>query len=141
MPGKWGAVPKCPVCDKAVYPVEQVFAADRKPFHRQCIHCQVRGCSNQLTARGMHDHEGYKFCDMCHETLYAQRMYGPGPGGETIEERRLREAKEAAERERRIKEIDEMRNKKPEEEDAMSSFHMLKIKQTVAIAPDNSYCI
>jgi len=40
------------------------------------------------------------------------KMYGPGPGGETIEERRLREAKEAAERERRIKEIDEMRNKK-----------------------------
>ena len=44
MSGKWGAVPKCPACDKSVYPVEQVFAADRKPFHRSCIQCQVRGC-------------------------------------------------------------------------------------------------
>ena len=30
--------------------------------------------SNQLTERGMHDHEGYKFCDWCHETLYVQRV-------------------------------------------------------------------
>ena len=44
MTGKWGSVPKCPACDKSVYPVEQVFAADRKPFHRGCINCQVRGC-------------------------------------------------------------------------------------------------
>ena len=42
--GKLGQVPKCPACDKSVYPVEQVFAADRKPFHRSCIQCQVRGC-------------------------------------------------------------------------------------------------
>ena len=30
--------------------------------------------SNQLTAKGMHDHDGYKFCDWCHETLYVQRV-------------------------------------------------------------------
>ena len=42
MTGKWGSVPRCPACDKSVYPVEQVFAADRKPFHRGCINCQVR---------------------------------------------------------------------------------------------------
>ena len=38
--------------------------------------------------------------------------YGPGPGGETIEERRLREARELEERERRLREIEEMRNRK-----------------------------
>ena len=27
-----------------------------------------------MTAKGMHDHEGFKFCDWCHETLYAQRV-------------------------------------------------------------------
>ena len=43
MTGKWGSVPKCPACDKSVYPVEQIFAADRKPFHRGCINCQARG--------------------------------------------------------------------------------------------------
>ena len=142
--GKLGQVPKCPACDKSVYPVEQVFAADRKPFHRSCIQCQVRGCrfgygdiigslsirwfiSNQLTAKGLHKHEGYNFCDWCHETLYVQKViweveflmfhvlyqeYGPGPGGETIEERRLREQRELEERERKLREIEEMRNKK-----------------------------
>ena len=39
----------------------------------------------------MHKHEGYNFCDRCHEQLYMPREYGPGPGGETMEERRLRE--------------------------------------------------
>ena len=37
--------------------------------------------------------------------------YGPKPGGETLEEGRLREAREKAERERKIKEIEEMRRK------------------------------
>ena len=40
------------------------------------------------------------------------KEYGPGPGGETIEERRLREARELEERERRLREIEEMRNRK-----------------------------
>ena len=84
--------------------------------------------SNQLTARGLHKHEGYNFCDWCHETLYVQKVknlhcnplkhvsicqeYGPGPGGETIEERRLREQRELEERERKLREIEEMRNRK-----------------------------
>ena len=38
--------------------------------------------------------------------------YGPGPGGETIEERRLREQRELEERERKMREIEEMRNRK-----------------------------
>merc|ERR1719219_848983 len=43
------ATPKCPICSKSVYPLDQVFAADRKPFHKSCIGCQTRGCPNQLT--------------------------------------------------------------------------------------------
>eukprot|EP00092_Neocalanus_flemingeri_P009677 GFUD01010420.1.p1 GENE.GFUD01010420.1~~GFUD01010420.1.p1 ORF type:complete len:140 (-),score=37.71 GFUD01010420.1:115-534(-) len=137
---KWGSVPKCPACEKSVYPVEQIFAADRKPFHRGCINCQVRGCSNQLTAKGMHKHEGYNFCDWCHETLYSQREYGPGPGGETMEERRLREAQELEDREKRLREIEAMRNKKGDEDDDFH-YHSLKIKQTMEIAPATAYCI
>ena len=68
--------------------------------------------SNQLTAKTINKHEGYNFCDMCHETLYQPKEYGPGPGGETIEERRAREKRELEERERRLREIEEMRNKK-----------------------------
>ena len=57
---KWGQVPKCPACKsfkkneneikncikgkKSVYPLEQVYAADRKPFHKACIKCAMDGC-------------------------------------------------------------------------------------------------
>ena len=41
---KWGGVPKCPGCDRSVYPMEQTLAADRKPFHVTCIKCQTKGC-------------------------------------------------------------------------------------------------
>ena len=42
----WGAppAPSCPVCGRAVYPVDQVFAADRSKFHKSCIECGVKGC-------------------------------------------------------------------------------------------------
>ena len=41
---KWGASNPCPACSKNVYPSEQVFGADRKPWHRQCIRCSIMGC-------------------------------------------------------------------------------------------------
>ena len=65
-----------------------------------------------MTAKGLHKHEGYNFCDWCHETLYVQREYGPGPGGETSDQRRAREQAELEERERKLREIEEMRNRK-----------------------------
>ena len=46
---------------------------------------------------------------ICNKDLL--QNYGPKPGGETLEEARLREAREKAERERKIKEIEEMRRK------------------------------
>ena len=49
MSPKWGAGNKCPACDKTVYPNEQIFCQDRKPFHRACIKCGVRGCRSGLT--------------------------------------------------------------------------------------------
>ena len=42
--GKWGAVPPCPGCGKPVYTTEQVFSADRKPFHKQCLQCTMECC-------------------------------------------------------------------------------------------------
>ena len=47
---------------------------------------------------------------MKHVSIFQE--YGPGPGGETIEERRLREQRELEERERKLREIEEMRNRK-----------------------------
>merc|ERR1712221_24741 len=110
---KWGASNPCPACSKNVYPNEQVFAADRKPWHKRCLKCAVMGCSNELFERGFHKTpDGKNICDSCNEIMFEPKSYGPAPGMESLEERRLRAAREAEERERKLKEIEMMRNKK-----------------------------
>lgn len=96
----WGGAPKCPACDRSVYPVEQVIAADRKAFHASCIKCQMQGCGNDLTARSIHKYEGYNICDKCHENIFINKSYGPAEGMETSEERRRREEEDQRARER-----------------------------------------
>jgi len=86
-----------------VYPVEQVFAADRKAFHPRCIFCGIKGCTNELTERTIHQYEGVNICERCHDSIYKDRTYGPGPGQESIEERRRREEEERLARERQEK--------------------------------------
>ena len=109
-PKSWAspATPKCPVCAKSVYPVEQewhfvsstlkspfyfllqVFAADRKPFHKSCIGCQTRGCPNQLTTRGMHRIDGLVVCSKC-ESKANPPVYAPAPYKETAEDIAMKE--------------------------------------------------
>jgi len=91
-PRSWGppAVPKCPVCGKPVYPLDQVFAADRKPFHKSCINCQTRGCPNQLTVRGMHRINGLVVCSSC-EQKSNPPVYAPAPYKETAEDLAMKE--------------------------------------------------
>jgi hypothetical protein len=86
-PKSWcsAATPKCPVCGKSVYPLDQVFAADRKPFHKSCIGCQTRGCPNQLTARGMHRLAGLVVCSSC-ESKANPPVYATAPYKETAED-------------------------------------------------------
>lgn len=107
----WGAAPKCPGCDHTVYPMEQVIAADRKPFHAKCITCQMQGCRNDLTARGLHKYEGFNICGSCHDQMFRNRTYGAADG-ETLEQKKAREeaerlaaaAREKAKAERRCPE-------------------------------------
>merc|ERR1719422_898017 len=67
--GKWGGTEVCPACNGNVYPNNRVYAADRKAFCKQCIKCQVQGCPNELTERTIFKHEGYNFCEKCHEGI------------------------------------------------------------------------
>ena len=75
---------------------------------------KVRGCGNQLTGDGINRHEGYNYCNHCHNAHFASQVtflfilpntdrgsfwwnthfqfYGVPPGAETIEEQALREA-------------------------------------------------
>ena len=46
---KWGCGAACPACGKTVYPADgRVFGADRRAWHRACIHCAVKGCRYSL---------------------------------------------------------------------------------------------
>lgn len=82
----WGPppAPRCPVCDKPVYFTDQVFGADRKPFHKNCIGCQVSGCPNQLTAKSlrrssstMYGRKGMGICTMCHDREHPAEYAAP----------------------------------------------------------------
>jgi len=129
---KWGGVDQCPACLKSVYPLNRVFAADRKAFCKGCIQCQVKGCQNELTERGIHKHDGFNVCDKCHEEFYAPKAYGPPAGGESLDEARAREAREKAERERKLREIEEMRRRGGNKDD-LALPGCIKIAETVMI--------
>jgi len=96
----WGGAPKCPGCEKTVYPMDQIMAADRKAFHTRCIRCQMFGCGNDLTARSLHKYDGYNICNRCYENVLGSRTYGPAEGEETIDQRRKREEEERKAREK-----------------------------------------
>lgn len=82
----WGPppAPRCPVCEKPVYFTDQVFGADRKPFHKNCIGCQVSGCPNQLTAKSlrrssstMYGRKGMVICTQCHDGEHPAEYAAP----------------------------------------------------------------
>merc|ERR1719431_9597 len=91
----WGPppAPKCPVCAQSVFPLDQVFGADRQAFHRNCIHCQRRGCPNTLTKRGMHRSGGLIICSSCENENHPME-YAPPTYKETAEEEADRKARE-----------------------------------------------
>jgi len=124
-----------------VYPTDRVYAADRKAFHQRCITCQVRGCRTQLTAKTINKHEGYNFYSKCHQDLYEPKIYGPPEGGESIEETRLRLAREEAEREAKLRQIEELRAKSGKGGDDFELPGCMKIAQLVEITPDSSMCL
>ena len=43
-------------------------------YSREILFSKLLVDSNQLTAKGLHKHEGYNFCDRCHEQLYDPRV-------------------------------------------------------------------
>jgi len=97
----WGApsTPLCPGCGKSVYPVDQVFSADRRHFHKSCIDCGVKGCSTKLTGRSIHRVAGVNMCSRC----YSQQDRGVQVSTilskvETVQEVKQREDKEMQEK-------------------------------------------
>merc|ERR1719422_979207 len=112
--------------------MEQVFAADRKPFHKKCLTCQAAGCMY------IHKHQGYNICGKCYSDIYRPREF-LAEGEETAAERRARLAREAEERERRRLAGEEEMMKQEMADAKEFKFSFLKVAETVGIAPGTSY--
>jgi len=138
MAPKWGAGNYCPACNKQVYPNEQIFCQDRKPWHRPCIKCGTRGCSNQLRAGGFHHHDKIIVCDRCHNELYGPaKEYGPPPGKMSIDEIKVMRAKIKEDYEKSLTEFDAQRME--QEIQAQVNKTCVKIAKLMVVAPEKEY--
>lgn len=87
-----GGGTKCTICEKTVYPAEQVLF-DKKPYHAKCMTCQhVKAndevCGRKITASGCNGYEGKIYCGQCFKDGgYAQKQrntkWTPKTGGST----------------------------------------------------------
>jgi len=103
------AAPMCPACQVRVYPAEAVMAADRKPFHKKCVKC--RTCGKGLTPATLNEHQTQLYCNPCYENIFIAHDYVCGKYGGIVtpedllraeeEERKMKERKERAKKERR----------------------------------------
>lgn len=76
------STPKCTVCGKSVYKMEEVIAVGRI-WHSACFTCggnnsNQLGCKRVLTRHGYVDHENDPFCNTCHSKLFKPKGYGHG---------------------------------------------------------------
>lgn len=71
---KWGAPmgPKCPVCDKAVFKMEEVLI-EGVHFHKWCCRCSVATCNKRLTAGKYASYKGAFYCKPCFMKAFKQK--------------------------------------------------------------------
>ena len=71
----WNApnpAPKCPFCEKSVFPAESYMAADRRPFHKQCVKCF--DCTKNLVPATINEHQGALYCHFCYSNKFMPQV-------------------------------------------------------------------
>jgi len=81
--------------------------------------------------RGIFKHEGYNFCGKCNEELFDPKFYGVKPGEMSLEEWRAMEARKLAEREAKIKQIEENKMRGPVDDFELPGC--IKVAETVTM--------
>lgn len=78
------STPKCTVCSKSVYKMEEVIAVGRI-WHKTCFTCggsctlaHKQGCKRVLARDGYLDHENEPYCNACYSRLFKPKGYGIG---------------------------------------------------------------
>lgn len=71
---KWGAPmgPKCPVCDKSVFKMEEVLI-EGVHFHKWCCRCSVDTCNKRLTAGKYASYKGAFYCKPCFMKAFKEK--------------------------------------------------------------------
>jgi len=109
MPWTAPSNPSCPACSRSVYPAESFMAADRRPFHKQCVRCLQ--CKKGLNPATINEHQSQLYCKNCYDNVFMSQDYSSGTYGGIVtpddirrreeEEKRKQERAEKAKRERR----------------------------------------
>ena len=76
----FNSTPKCTICAKSVYKMEEMVAVGRV-WHLNCFTCggsSSEGCKRVLKRDGYVDHENNPFCIACHSKLYRPKGFGYG---------------------------------------------------------------
>ena len=72
------AAPKCTICLKTVYKVEEMVAVGHV-WHKGCFTCGARvgdGCRRVLNRQNYVDHENCPYCIACHNKLFRPKGFG-----------------------------------------------------------------
>jgi hypothetical protein len=74
-------IPKCTICAKSVYKMEEMVAVGRI-WHLACFTCggssKEPACHRVLKRDGYVDHENNPFCNACHSKLFKPKGFGYG---------------------------------------------------------------
>jgi cysteine/glycine-rich protein len=74
------AAPKCAICDKSVYKMEEIVALGHT-WHKDCFKCggcNADGCKKKLTLDSYTEHQGQPYCKPCYGSLFGPRGYMGG---------------------------------------------------------------
>ncbi|UJR09195.1 hypothetical protein I4U23_013443 [Adineta vaga] len=67
--------PLCALCNKTVYPAEELTAAGQK-FHKLCLKCTT--CNTLLNSGNLNEHEKKTYCVPCHRRQFGPQGVGRG---------------------------------------------------------------
>ena len=75
--------PKCPVCSKSVYKMEEILALHQS-WHKACFTCGLAkgdGCRRTLQKGAFLDHQGTPYCNSCYNKNFKPKGFGYGSAG------------------------------------------------------------
>merc|ERR1712055_222549 len=100
--------PKCPACKTSVFPAESCMAADRKPFHKNCVKC--KSCSKSLNSATLNEHQTQLYCNPCYDNIFMMKKYTLDTYGGIVTPEDIRRKEE--EERKRLERLEKQKNER-----------------------------